>query len=172
MLTSSFVWATDLPFEFGQTNLHLCKNLSRTIYNDLWFRVSKARMRTRLELKSFAWFDSAMKPKILKNPDFCIEICDGTWRPRAIFPILVDQVNLTTVSESCAFAILNCLNLCFHRSSDRLITLQFNFNWSCSSNFSSAKMSTNLPNLLATLTLGCTKMHESQNFKVAVSQSM
>ena len=32
---------------------------------DLWFRVSQARMRTRLELNSFAWFDSAMKPKIL-----------------------------------------------------------------------------------------------------------
>ena len=34
---------------------------------NLWFRVSQARTRTRLELNSFAWFDSAMKPKILSK---------------------------------------------------------------------------------------------------------
>ena len=33
----------------------------------LWFRVSQAKTRTRLELNSFAWFDSAMKPKILSK---------------------------------------------------------------------------------------------------------
>ena len=124
---------------------------------DLWFRVSKARMRTRLELNSFAWFDSAMKPKILKmrkktdilkkSESFLLdtfgstwrlahrctificylgceidEIDDQhrnpninnkdhqvgqltTWRPEAIFSILVDQVNLTTALGSWAFQI-------------------------------------------------------------------
>ena len=89
----------------------------------LWFRVSQARTRTRLELNSFAWFDSAMKPKILskkrvkklriwgekgiKNLKFwgkrflkywiLIGICGSTWKSRAIFSTLADQENPTTV---------------------------------------------------------------------------
>ena len=61
------VWTNTIVTIVNIVSIVRIVNIAIVSIVDLWFLVSQARMRTRLELKSFVWFDSAMKPKILKK---------------------------------------------------------------------------------------------------------